>query len=60
MMTHSRVINERHVWTLGASMCMIDGRCKWMMTHHQMINGRHDEGPLPPENDDSPLPPLHG
>ena len=31
-----------------------------MMTHPQMMNGRHDAGPPPPENDDSSLPPLHG
>ena len=30
------------------------------MTHPQMMNGRHDAGPPPPENDDSSLPPLHG
>ena len=28
-----------------------------MMTHPQMMNGRHDVGPPPPENDDSSLPP---
>ena len=28
-----------------------------MMTHPQMMNGRHDAGPPLPENDDSSLPP---
>ena len=62
MMTHHCpspwVINERHVLTLGPSMHMIHERR--MMTHPQMMNGRHDAGPPPPENDDSSLPPLHG
>ena len=30
-----------------------------MMTYPQTMNGRHDAGPPPPENDDSSLPPLH-
>ena len=29
-----------------------------MMTHPQMMNGRHDAGPPPPENDDSSQIPL--
>ena len=30
-----------------------------MMTHPQMMNGRHDAGPPPPEYEDSSLPPPH-
>ena len=29
-----------------------------MMTHPQMMNGCHDAGPPPPENDDSSLSPY--
>ena len=34
-MTHHRMMREHHVLTLGASMCMINGR-------HALIIGIHD------------------
>ena len=35
MMTHPQVMNEHHVLTLGASMCMINGG-------HALIIGMYD------------------